>query len=603
MREVTSSSLVSRTSQSSKAPLRGAFVVEAPAPSTDRSRASRARSTTRRRVGGRRTVEAMEDRTAPQERVATPPAEAAERLIAGVLALGLPEVWTVGGVERDRLLGRPQKDVDLLVCGVSPDELMAVCRSAGHRPQPLEVAGRLVGVRLRAAFTGPEGAELALARTEVSTGEGHTEFEIVPVPVPEHLRGVPPGERAGDPALREAVLADLGRRDFTCNAIARNARTGELVDPYGGTADIAAGIVRAISPDSFRDDALRAFRLLARIAKDGTAADATTVRLVREAARTMAIQGLPGPDGVVPPEPERVVETVAGRDGRSRRVVRRGPRASLTQDRIHDELVKTLCGPHAATALRRAVEWGLLQRILPEFEPTVGFEHRNHHHALTVDEHQLRAVASADRSAAPWSLKLALLMHDAGKPLAYQDHPDGGRSFRGHERVSAELARAWAPRLRLARSDQADVVHLIAHHMFAADQDFARHPRADQDRRARRFLAEHGVRLALLLADHRRHDRSAKDREPLADDDPALADVRAFRDALERNREHPSTLRDLAVGGRDLQELGVPPGPAHGEILRALLDVVLDDPTANDPARLRRIAEGRLAAAPATDEV
>ena len=522
--------------------------------------------------------------------------DAVGRLIAGVHALGLPETWTVGGVERDRLMGRPQKDVDLLVCGVTADELVAVCRAAGHRPQPLEVAGRLVGVRLRADFAGPEGVELALARTEVSTGEGHGEFEIVPVPVAPHLRAVAPADRAGDPSLREAVLADLGRRDFTCNAIARNTRTDELLDPYGGVEDIAAGIVRAISPDSFRDDALRAFRLLARIAKDGTRADEETVRLVQDAARTMAIQGLAGPDGVVPPEPERTVETVTGRDGRERRIVRRAAHSSLTQDRIHDELVKTLSGPHAAVALRFAVDWGVLVRILPEFAPTIGFEHRNRHHALTVDEHQLHAVASADRAAAPWALKLALLMHDAGKPLAFQDHPDGGRSFHGHERVSAELARTWTARLRLARRDQDDVVHLIAHHMYAEDEGFAARAPADQDRRARRFLAEHGVRRALLLAEHRRHDRAAKGPEPPPDDAPVLADETAFRAALHRNRDRPTTVRALAIGGRDLQALGLPPGPAHGEVLRELLAVVLDDPDANEPERLRRIAARRVQA-------
>lgn len=518
-----------------------------------------------------------------------------ERVIAGVAALGPPELWTVGGMERDRLMGRPQKDVDLMVCGIDADELTALCRRAGHRPQPLEVADRLVGVRLRADFTPPEGVEIALARTEVSTGAGHAEFEIVPVPVPEHLRGLEPAARAGDPSLREAALADLGRRDFTCNAIARNVRTGELLDPYDGVSDIAAGIVRAISPDSFRDDALRAFRLVARIAKDGTTADEETVRLVREAAATMAIQDVPGPDGAVPPEPERVVETVTRADGSARQVVRRAPRTSLTQDRIRDELVKALSGDHAAPALRRAVEWGLLQRVLPEFAATIGFEQRNRYHALTVADHQLQAVAAADRAGAPWLVKLVLLMHDTGKARTFQDHADGGRSFHAHEATSARQARAWAARLRLSRADQDDVVHLIAQHMFGADHGFAARPPEDQDRRARRFLATHGVRRALLLGDVRVYDRSAKDTELLALDDPVLDDARAFRAALERERGRPTTVRDLAVGGRDLQALGLPPGPAHGRILRELLDLVLDDPGRNDAAGLRRAAEKRVA--------
>lgn len=530
----------------------------------------------------------------PEAQQRPTPSTDVDRIVAGVAALGLPELWTVGGMERDRLMGRPQKDVDLMVCGIDADELTALCRAAGHRPQPLEVADRLVGVRLRAEFTPPEGVEIALARTELSTGEGHAEFAIVPVPVPDHLRTLEPAARAGDPALRDAALADLCRRDFTCNAIARNTRTGELLDPFGGVADITAGIVRAISPDSFRDDALRAFRLVARIAKDGTTADEETVRLVREAAATMAIQDLPGPDGVVPPEPERTVQTVTRPDGSVREVVRRAARTSLTQDRIRDELVKALSGAHAAPALRRAVEWGLLQRILPEFAATIGFDQHNRHHALTVAEHQLQAVAAADRAGAPWLVKLALLMHDTGKAQTFQDHADGGRSFHAHEATSARQAREWSARLRLSRADQDDVVHLIAHHMFGGDRGFAARPVEDQDRRARRFLATHGVRRALLLGDVRVLDRSAKDVELPAEDDPVLDDARAFRAALERERGRPTTVRDLAVGGRELQELGLPPGRAHGRILRELLDLVLDDPGRNDAAGLRRAAEKRV---------
>jgi tRNA nucleotidyltransferase/poly(A) polymerase len=518
----------------------------------------------------------------PEPAAETP---ALRRLLAGVHALGIPDTWTVGGVERDRLMGRPAQDVDLMACGVTADELLALCRAAGHRAQPLEVADRLVGVRLRAPFTPPEGVEIALARTEVSTGEGHAEFEIVPVPVPEHLRDVPPAGRAGDPALREAAVADLSRRDFTCNAVARNTRTGELLDPFGGAEDIAAGIVRAISPDSFRDDPLRAFRMVARMARDDFRPDPETVRLVREAAATMRIQGVPGPDGLVPPEPSRTVETVVGADGTPRRVVRRGHRTNLTQDRIHDELVKALSGDHAAPALREAVAWGLLARVLPEFAPTVGLEQAAAHHELTVADHGLQAVAAADRERASWLVKLVMLMHDTGKALVAAD----GASFPGHAAASAEQARVWADRLRLSREHQGDVVHLIRHHGFQEAKGFGARTPADQDRDARRFLARHGVRRALLLGDVRVFDRAARTAVLPAPGDPVLADPEAFRRALRRNRDAPTTLRDLRLGGDDLRELGLPPGPEHGRILRALLDVVVDDPSANDPGVLRAL--------------
>ena len=138
-------------------------------------------------------------------------------------ALGL-DAYLVGGAVRDELLGHDSKDADFLVPGVDTDGLKRALEPHG-RVEDLVVAGRLVGVRLhprdkKVRSLARSGIEFAPPRAERSTGPGRHDFEIV-----------------ADPSL--SVEDDMRRRDFTVNAMARRLRTGELVDPVGGEADLA----------------------------------------------------------------------------------------------------------------------------------------------------------------------------------------------------------------------------------------------------------------------------------------------------------------------------------------------------------------------------
>src|SRR6187431_2251566 len=136
------------------------------------------------------------------------------------------DAYLVGGAVRDELLGHPSPDQDFLVPRVGHAELRAALAPHG-RVEDFEVAGRLVGVRFFPADRdvrrlAPKGIELAPPRVERSTGPGRHDFEIV-----------------ADASI--SVEDDLGRRDFTVNAMARRLETGELVDPFGGEADLRAG--------------------------------------------------------------------------------------------------------------------------------------------------------------------------------------------------------------------------------------------------------------------------------------------------------------------------------------------------------------------------
>src|SRR5438093_11250038 len=158
-----------------------------------------------------------------------------------VRGLGL-DAYLVGRAVRDELLGLESKDADFVVPGVDYDGLRRALEPHG-RVEDLEVAGRTVGARLyprdsKVRAAAPAGIEFAPPRAERSTGPGRHDFEIV-----------------ADPGL--SIEDDMARRDFTVNAMARRLETGELVDPFGGAADLKNGVLRAVRSRSFAEDPLR----------------------------------------------------------------------------------------------------------------------------------------------------------------------------------------------------------------------------------------------------------------------------------------------------------------------------------------------------------
>src|SRR5579885_2070794 len=239
-----------------------------------------------------------------------------------VRSLGL-DAYVVGGAVRDRLLGRESKDADFLVPAIDIPGLRAALAPHG-RTEELVVAGRPVGVRFyprdrSVRALARRGIELAPPRREVSTGPGRHDFEI-----------------AVDPTA--TVEEDLARRDFTVNAMARRLADGSLVDPYGGSADLAAGVLRTVSPRSFAEDPLRIVRGLRFVSQLGLDPAPETLEQMREEA-----------PGVRLVSGERIGGGVQA-DGMG-------------------ELSKLLLGREPAKALRLARDTGVLVELLPAFRP------------------------------------------------------------------------------------------------------------------------------------------------------------------------------------------------------------------------------------------
>ena len=430
------------------------------------------------------------------------------------------ELYEVGGSLRDELLGREPKDIDFLVRGHGVEELLTICRAHGKADE-LRVAGRLVGVRFWPRWGPREGIEVVPPRRETPiapgepdyTGNPHTDFRI---------------EADAELPVRD----DLERRDFTVNAMARDVRTGEWIDPFGGREDLAGGVLRAVHVTAFRDDPLRILRGVARCSIDGLQPDVLTRELMTTASPRIA---------------------------------------GLSAERVREEFERILAGGGAVDALRLARDVGALAVALPEWAPCIGLAQDSATQAYTLDEHILHVLGAAIDEGAARRLRLAAFWHDVGKPRA---------SGLGHAAVSASLARRALRRLTYDNDTIAFVTVLVREHSYDEDREPSEHG-------ARVFLARVGRERARDLLALRRWDRAGRGVQIPAD---RVAARERFETLVEEQMHQPVEIADLALRGDDLIAAGVSEGPAVGAALRRLLAAVVDDPSLNDRDTLLRLA-------------
>ncbi len=437
-----------------------------------------------------------------------------------IRGLGL-DAYVVGGAVRDELLGLPHKDEDFLILGVDHAGLRAALEPHG-RVEDMDVHGQLVGVRLYARdaavrSAAPSGIDLTPPRAERSTGPGHRDFEIV-----------------ADSSI--TLEEDMGRRDFTVNALARRLATDELVDTFGGLADLRACVLRAVSGASFSEDPLRILRGLRLVSQLGFDVEPDTLaQMQREAGGLEHVS----------------TERIGG---------------GLAADGL-GELSRLLLGHEPARALRLARDTGALVSFLPEFAAVIGYDVGFARQPVSLDEHVFLVVQAAADGGASLAVRLAALLHDLGKPGA----DERGTS---HAEEGARLASAALARLRYPTKLQRLVVQIVAGHAFQTEGEW-------DGQRARRFLAEHGDELAFELVAHKSADLATKHVAP-----EESAGIAGLAEALGRERSSPHRLRDLAIDGADLIAVGIPEGRELGRVLDVLLGEVVDDPSRNDRALL-----------------
>lgn len=418
------------------------------------------------------------------------------------------QAWFVGGAIRDSLLGRPVSDYDVAT-DATPDEIVRLFR----RVIPTGIKHGTVTVLWKGWKI-----ETTTFRSEGSYSDGRHPDEV---------------------SFGASIEEDLGRRDFTINAMAWNPFEKRLADPYRGREDLEARLVRAVgrASDRFDEDGLRILRAIRFASQLGFTIEAETRMALAE---------------------------------------RRQRLASVSAERIRDEFSKILGSPRPSIGLRLMEESQILELILPELAKARGVEQKGLHRFDVLDHLLLSADAVENRL----PLRLAALLHDIGKPGTKVVGEDGVATFHRHEELSARMTETILRRLRYPNEVMDRVCHLVRQHMFHYEDNWS-------DAAVRRFLARVGTESLDDLLSLRIADGSAMTGLPV---DPRSLDPLRRRVEAALSAKEALTTKDLAIDGNDLAALGVPRGPVMGRMLGELLDAVLEDPSLNESGRLREIA-------------
>jgi tRNA nucleotidyltransferase (CCA-adding enzyme) len=291
------------------------------------------------------------------------------------------QIYQVGGAVRDRLLGRPVSDIDWLVVGASVEQMLA----QGYRP---------VGDDFPVFLHPQTGEEYALARTERKSGQGYGGFTFHASP-------------------EVSIEDDLIRRDLTINAMAEDAQ-GQLYDPYGGQRDLAARLLRHVSP-AFAEDPLRVLRVArfaARYAPLGFTVASETLALMRQLSESGELQ-------------------------------------ALTAERSWKEISRALLEPRPDVFIQVLRDCGALACLLPEVDALFGVpQTAAHHPEIDTGVHLLMVLQQCALHEQPLTVRWACLLHDLGKgttrPSEWPRHI--AHEVRGLKLIQAVNSRCKAPK-------------------------------------------------------------------------------------------------------------------------------------------------------------
>ncbi len=347
------------------------------------------------------------------------------------------------------------------------------------------------------------------------------------------------------------VERDLARRDFTVNAMACSP-AGALVDVYGGRDDLAAGVIRCVGDarERFREDALRILRALRFAAQLDFTVEEHTAAAALELRDSLQ---------------------------------------NIAAERLFAELDKLLAGPAAGRVL--ASHGAILAGAIPEIAPCLGCA-QGPGHIGDVWQHTAAAVGALPAEAPPperRTLLWTLLLHDLAKPACRSVDKTGRARFPGHNRRGAALAGTILRRLRAPAALITQVPELIAMHDMPLPAD---------DPAVLRLLARCGPQTLRRLVFVKQADLAAHAQTPAAV--YRRQEAERFRQAAERLQDACYTTQRLHVNGADALAAGIPPGPAVGRALRALLERVMDGALPNERGPLLAALD-ELALPPAKD--
>lgn len=341
------------------------------------------------------------------------------------------------------------------------------------------------------------------------------------------------GRRPESVYFASTLEEDVIRRDFTINGLALDINTNEIIDHVNGLADISAGIIKTIgNPDErFREDGLRTYRACRLASKLNFIIEEKTFDSIKQAL------------------------DVAG---------------MVSVERVRDELLKLLDTEKPSVGFEYMRKSGLLNISLPELAQAHGIE-QNRFHIYDIYYHSLYSC-----DAAPIGnpmVRLAALFHDIGKVQTKKMGDDGDFTFYNHEVIGARIVRKIMKRLKFSNTEIDQVNNLIINHMFHYTSEWT-------DGAVRRFMRKVGVENLPDLFTLREADRSGNgSRFGIPEPIKKLQE----RIGLILEAENAITVTDLDINGNIIMDaFDLQPGQIIGQILKELLELVLDNPEINE---------------------
>jgi tRNA nucleotidyltransferase (CCA-adding enzyme) len=430
------------------------------------------------------------------------------------------EVYVVGGSVRDVLIENSIKDWDFTT-NATPDKIVELFPESFYDNQ-FGTVGITVEELIQQFDLGSYDSQadnLKLSDVfEITTFRTESSYS-------DHRR--PDNVKWG-----KTIDEDLMRRDFTINALALKKISDndyELIDLYEGQKDLKNKIIRAVGDphERFEEDGLRMMRAVRLASQLGFSIEEKTLDAIKQQSKSIS---------------------------------------KISWERIRDELLKLLVSKYPTDGLKLMFSTGLLDYILPEMVKTVGVVQAGHH-TKDVWHHSIDAVAACP-SLDP-IVRLATLLHDVGKPVAYRKL-NGKITFYGHEVVSGRLAKKIAERLHLPNRDQERLYLLVRYHMFAYDSHMT-------DAAIRRFIRKVGLENINDMMMLRIGDRVGGGSKQTS------WRLRELQERIGNVLYTPMQISDMKVSGHDIMEiLGIKGGPKIGQVLKTLFDEVIEDSEKNE---------------------
>ena len=440
------------------------------------------------------------------------------------------ELALVGGTVRDMLLGRPSADLDFATSAL-PEVTEALLAKWADTTWDIGKAFGTIGA-VKHTPDGPITVEITTYRDD--------DYEAT--------------SRKPTVVYGDTLDGDLSRRDFTVNAMAIRVPSMAFVDPFGGLADLGTRILRTpvTAMQSFDDDPLRMMRAARFAAQLGFTVSAETAEAMYKMAERLQI---------------------------------------VSAERIQAELNKLLLAPFPQAGLTLMVDTGLADYVLPELV-ALKLEIDEHHRHKDVYSHSLQVLQQAIDLETPADgpvpgpdlvLRLAALLHDAGKPATRRFEKNGGVSFHGHDVVGARIVKKRLRALKYEKHIINDVCRLIELHLRFHGYGEG----AWTDSAVRRYVTDAGPLLERLHCLTRADctTRNVRKAQRLA----AIYDELELRIAALRLQEKIDAIRPDLSGNDIMEILGIPPGPLVGKAYQHMLVLRMENGPMDREAAIKEL--------------